>query len=300
MIRTVTAINSRGEDIIMDLRNPWNNGFAITSIKGIDPPEASINNTELSIADGSVFNSSRVSNRNIVIEIKLLPNSTIAETRHSLYKYFPIKKKVRLIFDTDTRHAYIDGYVESNSIEIFDDFETAQISLICPYPYFKDTSDTRESLNSIVSEFTFPFSNPVSTRALVMGNLSENNIVTIDYLGDDAVGIEFELSLFGTTSSITLRNNTTGQSMIIDNRRIEYLTGGPLADGDRLEIGTVVGSKYARLHRGVETYNVLASLGTSPDWVTLEPGLNEVEIVPIWTNTKIEASLIYDVLYEGL
>ena len=46
-----------------------NEAYVITSIDGIDPPDAVINTTRNANADGSVYNSAYVDNRTITIRI---------------------------------------------------------------------------------------------------------------------------------------------------------------------------------------------------------------------------------------
>lgn len=300
MIKTVTITNNRNESLLMDLRNPYDTGFAITSITGINPAEANINTTELSIVDGSVFNSARIPNRNIVLNIKLLHKSTIAETRHRLYRYFPIKKKVRLTFDTDTRHAYIDGYVERNEINIFDEFESSQISIICPDPFFKNSEDHSVNMSSFDSVFTFPFSNPVGERTLIISNLSLDHEKAVYYEGDEASGVEFEIRVFDPTSDISLYNSIEGQSMVISDTVINSLTGNTIQAGDIIRISTKSGQKYATLTRDATTYNILASFGLAPNWITINPGDNIFIITMSNPSARIDAHLGYDILYEGI
>lgn len=300
MIRTVTVTNNHDESLLMDLRNPYESGFAITEITGISPAEANINTTELSLVDGSVFNSARIPNRNIVLNIKLLPKTTIAEARHRLYKYFPIKRRVRLTFDTDSRSAYIDGYVERNEVNIFDSFEKAQISLICPDPFFKSTEDIAVNMSSFVGRFTFPFSNPVGESTLIMSELTIDRDTEIFYEGDDSAGVVFEVRIFDDPSHIAFHNYTTGQSMTVNDDKILLVTGNRLTAGDILRISTIPGKKSATLTRDTTVYNVLAALGLTPDWITITPGDNSFRIAPSITSARLYSSLNYDVLYEGI
>lgn len=70
-----------------------------SATRGIDV--SPINSTENSTDDGSVFNSARLDARNIVLTMILYPTPTIEDTRQLSYKYFPIKKPLTLVFETD-------------------------------------------------------------------------------------------------------------------------------------------------------------------------------------------------------
>lgn len=185
MIKTVTVTNYVGDSITIDMRNPRNSlipegyEFLISNIEGLDPPNASINISNMATGDGGYFNSARLNTRNIILTIipvdeppvdwekengewkwvrKTSPRTypDIQSARRAIYKYFPVKKPVTLLFDTDSKDisgryikASINGYVEDDNASIFGTtLASSQISIVCPDPYF----------HSIVSdelEFTY-------------------------------------------------------------------------------------------------------------------------------------------------
>ena len=102
----------------MELTAPEKTGLIVTSITGLGPVKAEIKCTSIATSDGSIFNSARLGERNIVLKLQFLPNPTIEETRLLTYKYFPIRKKVKLLIETDKRIAEIEGYVETNEPSI--------------------------------------------------------------------------------------------------------------------------------------------------------------------------------------
>ena len=69
MIRAVTFTNYLGDSIRLDLARPEESGFIIKSVTGLGPGKANINTTEIATNDGSLFNSSRMPSRNIVISL---------------------------------------------------------------------------------------------------------------------------------------------------------------------------------------------------------------------------------------
>ena len=160
MIKSVIVTNHLGESLEMVLANPWDTGFAITSIKGLGPSKANINVTDIATSDGAIYNSARQNKRNIVFKIQFVGTELIETLRQKTYKYFPIKKKVALRFVTDNRDVEIIGYVESNEPDIFRSDEFCQISIICPDPNFYSAGDDGESsidFNTFSSLFEFPW-----------------------------------------------------------------------------------------------------------------------------------------------
>ena len=64
----------------MELTAPEKTGLIVTSITGLGPVKAEIKCTSIATSDGSIFNSARLGERNIVLKLQFLPNPTIEET----------------------------------------------------------------------------------------------------------------------------------------------------------------------------------------------------------------------------
>ena len=159
MIKSVTVVNHLGESLKLDLASPEKSGFIVKSIEGLGPVKATVNTTKMSTTDGALYNSARVDERNIVLRLEFMWKETVEEVRHISYKYFPIKKQITLIVETEKRKCAINGYVESNEPDIFNKQSGCQISIICPYPYFYDANGKQETVFSGIApsfEFEFP------------------------------------------------------------------------------------------------------------------------------------------------
>lgn len=165
MIRSVTVVNHIGDHLELPLANPKETGMAITGIDGLGPGNADILLSDFASGDGAVFNSSRLLSRNIVLHLKLIDAPTIEDTRLRVYKYFPIKKPIWLLIETDRRRVQIQGYVESNEPDIFSDWETETISIMCPDPYFQSVDDQITDFSGVTPEFEFDFYNGICTTA---------------------------------------------------------------------------------------------------------------------------------------
>lgn len=200
MIKSMSVTNYLGESIEIPLGNPYETGFAITEIEGLGSGKSDISVTELTSRDGSIFNSSRVGTRNIVLTIRFIETPDIETVRQKTYKYFPIKKQVTLGFETDNRSCYINGYVESNEPDIFSDKESSQISIICPDPYFYSKDLNSTVFSGVISEFEFPFSNELPIDPVVFGKTTQNgtgdpsptNVRPIEGIGENDCKIVFD------------------------------------------------------------------------------------------------------------
>ena len=304
MIRSVTVTNYLGESLVIELAKPEKSGFNITNISGIGPARADIRLTEITTNDGGLYNSSRLQSRNIVFTIKFMENPTIEKTRHNSYKYFPTKKPVVLLFETDDRQSEIEGYVESNEVEIFVQEEYAQISIICPNPYFRSTKLSGTDVTvfyGVESKFIFPFSNESLTDSLIfMGDIKNESESLIYYSGDAEIGMTIVIDAVGVAEDLTIFNVTTRESMKINTARLEELTGSGIINGDRLIINTTRGEKaITLLRRGVYT-NVLNTLDKDSDWFQLSKGDNIFAFSADSGAANLQFRIENQTIYEGV
>lgn len=164
MLKKVTITNYRGESVeylIEGVNVADNNGLLITDIDGLGPVKANINMTKLATADGGIYNSARLGNRNIVIKARFTNATSIEDARLSSYQFFPIKKKVTFKIETDHRTAFTEGYVESNTPNPFSEKSDVQISILCESAFFYAPSEDVTTFAGVDSLFEFPFENNV-------------------------------------------------------------------------------------------------------------------------------------------
>lgn len=304
MIRSVTVVNYLDESFKMDLMRPEESGFIIQSITGIGPVKANINNTELSTGDGAVYNSSRLTVRNIVFKLAFLPNPTIEHTRQKSYKYFPVKKPVKLIFETDNRVSECSGYVESNEPDIFSKQETTQISIICSDPNLYSAGE--DSLNvtvfsGIEAMFEFPFGNESLTENLLeFGEIQNNTERTIVYNGDSEIGVTIFINALGDATNVSIYNSETRESMTIDTDKLKKLTGAGIIAGDQIIISTVKSNKSITLLRNGVYTNILNVLDRDADWFQLTKGDNIFVYVAETGSSNLQFRVENQTVYEGV
>ena len=301
MIKSITVTNNLGDSIILDLYSPELSGFVIREIQGLGPIKASINATEMATGDGSVYNSARISSRNIVLDLVLLHFPDIETSRQRSYKYFPVKRRVRLIIETDNRIVEIYGYVESNEPVIFTNQVTTQVSIICPDPYFYSLLSTSTIFAGTNPLFAFPFSNEsTSTKLIQFGELIINQEQTIWYDGDSEIGIFIAIHAIGEATNLTIANSGSQEVMNIDTDRLELMTGDPIIAGDDIFISTIKGQKSVTLLReGIYT-NILNCLDKNADWFQLVRGDNVFAFTAETGGTNLQFRIENQTVYEGV
>lgn len=310
MIKSVTAVNFKGESIKMDLFHPESSGFIIIKIDGIGPGKATVTKNDSKVYDGGTITSARLPSRNIKMEIQFLWVNSIEDVRHKSYKYFPLKKPITLIFETDTRTVEIEGVVESNEPDIFSSEESTNISIICPDPYFYASGENARSkteFSGINAVFEIPsdtgYSNESITEALTeISTLYIQSERGIMNYGEVDIGVVISIKPLAIVKGIlTISNVTLGQNMSFDLNKIKTITENDFHLGDELVINTLRGKKSVTLVREGKNYNALSCIDTRTDWIYLTSGENTFTYYLDGEGIEdLQFSVTNSILYEGV
>lgn len=307
MIYSIVVTNYLGDRIKLELGKPDVSGFLIKSITGLGPAKANVNTTEVSTNDGSLFNSARLSQRNIVLDmvfINTVYGESIEDLRQKSYKYFPLKKSVELTIETDNRYVKTTGYVESNEPNIFSSQEGTQISIICPDPYFYSAGEDGNNVTNFYSidpMFEFPFSNEsLDEPLLVFGEIQIKTEGVITYHGDSEIGVMIYIHAIGPATNINIYNTETREVMRINTEKISSLTGKGIVASDDIVINTAKGEKSITLIREGVFYNILNCLDKNTDWFTLAKGDNIFAFTADSGVTNLQFRVENKVIYEGV
>lgn len=307
MIYSIVVTNYLGDRIKLELGKPEISGFLIKSITGLGPAKANVNTTEVSTNDGALFNSARLSQRNIVLDmvfINTVYGESIEDLRQKSYKYFPLKKSVELTIETDNRYVKTTGYVESNEPNIFSSQEGTQISIICPDPYFYSAGEDGNNVTNFYSidpMFEFPFSNEsLDEPLLVFGEIQIKTEGVITYHGDSEIGVMIYIHAIGPATNINIYNTETREVMRINTEKISSLTGKGIVASDDIVINTSKGDKSITLIREGVSYNILNCLDKNTDWFTLAKGDNIFAFTADSGVTNLQFRIENKVIYEGV
>lgn len=306
MIKNITVTNPADQSLKLELTNPWDTRIIITKIDGLGPTKGTINTNALATSDGSVYNSARQDQRNIVFSLRLLEDvndHSIETTRQKLYTYFPMKKKVTIKIETDNRVASTDGYVETNEPEIFSEETSQQISIICPSAFLIAPSTTYK-LNGIEDMFEFPFSNESLTENLIVfGEIVYSAGTTFLYEGDVDSGVIIVIHAVGPCVNPSVYNIITKEMMNFDTSKIATITDGSVNNlqlGDSLIVSTVDGDPYVTFIRNGIEYNAIATLPKISDWLKVQSGYNAFGYKAESGAENIEISVQTRILYGGV
>lgn len=247
--------NKYGQEL--DLSN--NPNYTVTSIDGLEPPDATINTTKIATADGSVFNSAYLENRQIIITMAI--NYPAEQNRINLYNYFKAKFPMTVYYRNGERNVKINGYLQKLQIAFFDMKQTAQATIICNNPYFEDLFPKVTVISKVQSQFEFPFAieEPIPFSTIV------NNSV-VDNQSDFEIGGVFTIHATDTISNPTIFNRTTNEFFAVNVT---------LNAGDEVVINTRTGEKSVyKILNGVKT-NALNEVQIGSKWLQLAPQDND-------------------------
>lgn len=238
-----------------------NPNYTVYKIEGLNPPPATINSSVNTTTDGSSINSVRLESRNIVIYTTI--EGDVEANRINLYKYFPVKRSVKLFFTNSSRAVYIEGVVELIECDLFTNKQVAQISIICPKVYFKAVDELVTLFSDVSALFEFPFS--ISSAGVEVSAITTNIRKSIINTGDVDTGVI--IKLFATASVVN--------PVIYDVlKRTHLKLNFTLLAGDTIVINTNVGEKSIELIRDGVTYNAMGYMAQDSTWFVLGAGDN--------------------------
>ncbi len=239
---TLKVENTRGA--VIELTNNEEN-YQVTDISGLNPPNANINTSNYANGDGSSFSSSRIPNREVVITVYI--NGDIQKNRLTLYKFFRSKEWCKIYYKDEYRDVFVEGYVQTLDVTPFVQKQVAQISILCPNPYFKDMETIVQSISKIVKKFTFSFSIN-ENEPIPFSELELEKVTNIINDSESETGLIINAKFMGTVDKLEIRNLDNGESFVINYR---------FAKNDKLVINCNRGNKSVVLTREAVEYNLI-------------------------------------------
>lgn len=256
---TCSIENAFGERVQLTNRE---SDYQILNIGGLNPPKVQINRSNIGGLDGSKYNSSRLEERNIVISLKL--NGDVESNRLNLYRLFSLKNECQFFYKNEHRDAYIAGHVESIECDYFTNKEIMQISIVCPFPYFKDVDIIVDDISKILRKFTFPFAIEYNDP-IPFSTIEIDRIVDVFNHGESECGIIIDVTFIGAVNKLRIVNTMTGEWFTIQHSFI--------AD-DHVVINTNKGEKSITLTRNGVTTNLFSKVARGSSFFSLRQGDN--------------------------
>lgn len=260
--------------------------YQVVKVDGVNPPEAEIYTNAVANMDGAKFKSSKLQMRNIVITVKV--NGDVEENRLHLYEYFGTGKWCKLYYANGSRSVFIEGYCETIECDLFEMKQEAQISIVCPDPYFKALRELFVDISKVFAAFEFPFA--IDAEGVEFSKLDRSREVNILNNGEAPCGFEITLKAEQTIVNPVVYNVLTGDYLKLN------IT---MQAGNIIKISTIKGTKKIILINGATTTNIINKLEYGSTWFELKVGLNKFTYSA--TNEEfLKVEFKTNLLYEGV
>ena len=85
MLKSITVTNAADQSLKLELAYPWDSRVIVKSIDGLTPTKGTINTNALATSDGSVYNSARQEQRNLVLNLRFF-SKVLGQSFHNFVK----------------------------------------------------------------------------------------------------------------------------------------------------------------------------------------------------------------------
>lgn len=281
---TLTAERPDGERLTL---TQYGSAYSVT-YAGFGPVAANVATSPRGMSSGDKINSTRRGKRNAVLYVTIEGN--VEQNRIRLYNFFTPERTVRLYYKNGTRNVYTEGTVETHECDQFASPVVAQISIICPSPFWLGAEEIIKNISGVVSMFSFPFSLPAA--GVEMSSLTGEKYAVLHNDGDEAAGFIATVYARDDIINPVIYNALTNEAIGIT---------GTLEKGSTLTISTVDGNKRIKIANssGAER-NVLYLKRQGSAWLKLAPGDNYIAYAAQEGADAMMVTLRHNELFVGV
>lgn len=290
-MRTITCINKEN-NISCSFTESEFSPFILRSIDGIYEQSSKIMTSSNAFSDGSVYQSSVLETRNIVLYLKDLNDHT--KNRQFLIRMFPPDTKGTLIINDDNLSRKIDYYVEKITSDSNYSVRNYQISLMCPDPYFYDIDDYTVTMASYLPSFVF--SHEFNSLKEEFGYRQKNKLQNIkNEQGADKIGITIVISAEGSVKNPSIIRVESSEFIKVGTDTKPFI----MSAGDKVIITTGNDNKHIYLESGGVQTNISQYMSDDSTFIQLEKGDNSIAYSADSGVDSIEVSIKYRIRYTS-
>ena len=266
-MRSITCTNKSG--ISCTFGEGGFSPFLLAAADGLYSKIMNVNTSSTTGVDGSVYHSSSLKQRNIVLSLKDIGN--YAENRDFLNMLFEEKTFGELLFRDEDEERKIDYIVEKVTSDGSKSYRTHQVSLICPDPYFYDLYATSFTMSSFMPSFSFRHAFTAAKEELGYRQKEKIKVINND-LSVDGTGLTIKISCNGSVKNPSI-------TRVEDHAHI-YIgtTAKPLnlVAGDVVTVTTESGNKKVTLTHDGTVSSINQYLSEDSTFLQLSRGANSI------------------------
>jgi len=269
--------------------------FLLEDAIGIYGADAKVVTSENTMIDGSTYQSSIMKMRNIVLTLRDRPTDDHQVMRSKLYELFKFKQPGTLTFTKNGIERQIQYYVEEIQADAVKRARVYTISLICPSPFFEETSDTIVEMGGWEDAFTFPHT--FTSAGETFGNRIVAFLQTIENTSAaENIGLRFVIDAIGPATNPSFTLVETSEHIQIGTESNPFT----MERGDRLVITTGRANKHVLYTHEGTTTEINNRISGDSEFLQLGRGLNTFGYNADSGASNLIVTIIYRFLYEGI
>lgn len=271
--------------------------FFLATADGLYQSENNIYISENTMTDGGTYQGSVANIRNIVLYVMENPQSDDfvynQSNRDLLYSLFRKGEEGTLVYTENGNSRKIDYYSEgvkrdNKGSRLF------AISLICPYPKFKDNIEHAVSMANWIDNFEFIHEFVEEGEEFT----SRNSVRIVNIVNDVAsndIGLTITINVTGNVKNPFITHVETEKSIAIGSSAKPFV----MVRGDVLVITTGINNKHIRLTRGGITTEVNEYMTEDSEFIQLMYGNNNIAYDASEGEEFMAVDIKYSYEYEG-
>lgn len=250
--------------------------FYLDSYSGIHNYDGNVATIKSAFGVGVSYIGTSVNARSINLVIAFKDGSDLVTRKQQIYNVFPLKDHGTLYYYEADIERKINYYVENVTLTRKANYVYATINLLCPSPYFMDSTETIATLQNWDKLLTFPLEIPDGT-GIEFGSKNESTSIEIENNSHIAYGLTITFIANGTVVNPSLRNTRTneimtlnytlelGEQIVVNTYNNEKSITHIDSDGNETNITNtlVFGTKFLQAPNGVNKYVTSATSGSS-------------------------------------
>jgi uncharacterized protein (UPF0333 family) len=250
--------------------------FYLDSYSGIHNYDGNVATIKSAFGIGVSYIGTSVNQRNINLVIAFKDGPDLITRKQQLYNIFPLKDHGTLFYYESDIERKINYYVENVNLVRKANYVYATINLLCPSPYFMDSTETITTLNNWDKLLEFSLEIPDGT-GIEFGSKNESTSIEIENNSHIAYGMTITFVANGTVVNPTLKNTKTGEMMKLNftlelgeqivietyNNEKKIIHIDSNLNETNITNALVFGTKFLQIPNGVNRYVSSADNGAS-------------------------------------
>lgn len=265
--------------------------FYLDSYSGIHNYDGNVATIKSAFGVGVSYIGTSVNARSINLVIAFKDGSDLVTRKQQIFNVFPLKDHGTLYYYEADIERKINYYVENVTLTRKAKYVYATINLLCPSPYFMDSTETIATLQNWDKLFKFPLEIPDGT-GIEFGSKNNATAIEIENNSHISYGLTITFIANGTVENPTLKNTKTNETM-----KLNYT----MALGEKIIVTTYNNEKsITHIDSSGNETNITNSLVFGTKFLQAPNGVNKYITQADTGSSNLDCSISYYNYYEAV